>query len=102
LIKSGWLILASTREALASAAIGSVRAVSTLQNVTDEIEFAVIAAPNGLHFALARDALYAWRTCADREAFVLTPERRRDLQEVATANDRTIAINKRVASFRLL
>jgi predicted dehydrogenase len=55
------------------AALGTAEIVNSLEQVTDEIALAIIAAPNGLHFHLAREALMRGAHVLIEKPFVVRP-----------------------------
>ena len=75
------------------AALGTAEIVTSLEQVTDEIALAIIAAPNGLHFHLAREALKRGAHVLIEKPFVVRPSDGADLLEIAATRDRLVVVN---------
>ena len=80
--------------AAALAALGTAEIVTSLEQVTDEIALAIIAAPNGLHFHLAREALKRGAHVLIEKPFVVRPSDGADLLEIAATQDRLVVVNQ--------
>lgn len=88
-----WIVDPRAR-ASASAALGTAEIVSSLEQVTDDVALAIIAAPNGLHFPLAREALKRGAHILIEKPFVVSPSEGADLLEIAAKQDRLVLVNQ--------
>jgi predicted dehydrogenase len=80
--------------AAALAALGTAEIVNSLEQVKDDIALAIIAAPNGLHFHLAREALKRGAHVLIEKPFVVRPSDAADLLEIAATQDRLVVVNQ--------
>jgi predicted dehydrogenase len=89
-----WLVDVSSHALAGAAALVPARQVSRLADVTDEIQFTIVATPNHLHYPLALEALGRGAHVLIEKPFVIRPAEGCALLEAVAANDRVIAVNQ--------
>ena len=77
----------------ACAITGSEKA-HVLSEISDELQYVIIAAPNGTHFSLAQEALSRGAHVLIEKPFVIFPEDGRKLSNIAAARNLIIAVNQ--------
>lgn len=89
-----WLVDPSERARSIAGSIVPGTGVARVQDVDGDIDLAVVATANHLHFHLARECLSRGADILIEKPFVIWPEEGQTLVEAARAANRLIAINQ--------
>jgi predicted dehydrogenase len=89
-----WLVDPDERVLCAAASLIDGRPVRSLADLPGNIDLAIIAAPNSLHFRLAQEAISRGAHLLIEKPVVIWPEEAGKLVALAAAHQRTIAVNQ--------
>jgi predicted dehydrogenase len=94
LFGSVWFVDPADRTRSSAASIVPGNKAALLADVDDDIQLAIIATPNSLHFPIAYEALSRGADVLIEKPFVICPSEGRRLVEAAAGKSRVIAINQ--------
>jgi predicted dehydrogenase len=89
-----WLVDPSDHAISIASSIVAGRYASRLEDVDEEIQLAIIATANHLHFRLAHEAVSRGADVLIEKPFVIWPEEGRTLLDAASEANRLIAVNQ--------
>lgn len=89
-----WLVDPSERARTSASALLPAQQAARLTDVSADIQLAIVATPNHLHFPVALEALARGAHVLLEKPFAIRPDEGRALTDAATAAGRVVAVNQ--------